>query len=112
MEMRRQRPDRSKSCHGLLRGVNRTKNSSFSDLSLTPIINGEFADSSMMKIAGWQGLGLFAIPESIREEITTIYGLQEVGVAEGVKERFYAMSVERKLKHSEVVVIRENATQG
>ncbi len=82
----------------------------FSDLSLTPIVKGEFADSAMLKIAGRQGLGLFAIPVSIQDDVTAIYGLREVGVAEGVKERFYAVSVERKLKHPAVVAIREHAS--
>ena len=72
----------------------------FSDLSLTPIVRGEFADSAMLKIAGRQGLGLFAIPVSIQDDVTAIYGLREVGVAEGVKERFYAVSVECKTQAS------------
>ena len=81
----------------------------FSDLHLTPIVMGEFADSAMLKIAGRQGLGLFAIPTSIQDDVTDIYGLREVGVVEGVKERFYAISVDRKLKHPAVIAIRENA---
>jgi LysR family transcriptional activator of nhaA len=81
----------------------------FNDLNLTPIVKGEFSDSAMLKIAGRQGLGLFAIPVSIREDVTAIYGLREVGMVAGVKERFYAVSVERKLKHPAVVAIRENA---
>lgn len=81
----------------------------FSELHLTPVIKGEFADSAMLKIAGRQGLGLFAIPISIQDEVAKIYGLYEVGVAEGLKERFYAVSVERKLKHPAVIAIRENA---
>lgn len=81
----------------------------FSDLGLTPRIKGEFTDSAMLKIAGRQGLGLFAIPVSIQDDVTAIYGLQQVGVAEGVSEQFYAVSVERKLKHPAVVAIREGA---
>jgi LysR family transcriptional activator of nhaA len=81
----------------------------FSDLNLTPIVKGEFADSAMLKIAGRQGLGLLAIPVNIRDDVTAIYGLREVGIVAGVKERFYAVSVERKLKHPAVVAIRENA---
>ncbi len=81
----------------------------FSDLNLTPIVKGEFADSAMLKIAGRQGLGLFAIPVSIQDDVTAIYGLREVGIVAGVKERFYAVSVERKLKHPAVVAIREKA---
>jgi hypothetical protein len=41
--------------------------------------------------------------------VTAIYGLREVGIVAGVKERFYAVPVERKLKHPAVVAIRENA---
>jgi LysR family transcriptional activator of nhaA len=81
----------------------------FSDLNLAPIVKGEFADSAMLKIAGRQGLGLFAVPVSIRDDVTAIYGLREVGIVAGVKERFYAVSVERKLKHPAVIAIRENA---
>jgi LysR family transcriptional activator of nhaA len=81
----------------------------FGDLSLKPIIKGEFADSAMLKIAGSKGLGLFPIPATIQEDVMTLYGLHEVGLVEGVKERFYAVSVERKLKHPAVVAIRKNA---
>lgn len=81
----------------------------FNDFHLTPIVMGEFADSAMLKIAGRQGLGLFAIPTSIQDDVTDIYGLREVGVVDGVKERFYAVSVDRKLKHPAVIAIRENA---
>jgi LysR family transcriptional activator of nhaA len=81
----------------------------FSDLNLTPIIKGEFADSAMLKIAGREGLGMFAIPASIQDDVTAIYSLHKVGAVAGVKERFYAVTVERKLKHPAVVAIRENA---
>lgn len=81
----------------------------FNDLSLTPIVKAEFADSAMLKIAGRQGLGLFAIPCVIQEDVTAIYGLREVGVVSGVKERFYAISVERKLKHPAILAIRAHA---
>ncbi|MEM8667969.1 MAG: LysR family transcriptional regulator [Planctomycetota bacterium] len=81
----------------------------FSDLDLAPRIAGEFADTAMLKIAGRQGLGLFAIPTNILEDVSSIYGLKEIGPATGIKERFYAVSVERKLKHPAVVAIREAA---
>ena len=81
----------------------------FRDLHMTPAVKGEFADSAMLKIAGRHGLGLFAIPVCIQDDVTAIYGLHEVGRVEGVKERFYAISAERKLKHPAVIAIRENA---
>lgn len=83
----------------------------FHDLQISPVIMGEFADSAMTKIAGRKGLGLFAVPTAIQEDVIDIYGLREVGFVEGVKERYYAVSVDRKLKHPAVIAIRENATR-
>ena len=80
----------------------------FGGLHLVPNIRGEFDDSAMMKIAARQGLGLFPTPECIRDEVANIYGLETLGVAEGVKDRFYAISTERKLKHPAVLAIREH----
>ncbi len=79
----------------------------FNDLRISPRVVGEFADSAMLKIAGRQGLGLFAIPSSILEDVTTIYGLCEVGPAAGIQEQFYAVSVDRKLKHPAVIAMIE-----
>jgi len=78
----------------------------FNDLNLAPAIHGEFADSAMMKIAGVNGLGLLAIPSLIEEEVRKYYGLHRVGIAAGVQEQFYAVSVERRIKHTGVLAIR------
>lgn len=81
----------------------------FNDLSLAPRICGEFADSAMMKIAGVSGLGLLAVPSIIEDEVQKMYGLRRIGTAAGVQEQFYAVSVERKIKHPGVLAIREAA---
>ena len=84
----------------------------FSDLNLSPRVCGEFADNAMMKIAGVSGLGLLAVPGIIEDDVRRIYGLHRVGVAVGVHEQFYAVSVERRIKHSGVLAIREQAKLG
>lgn len=81
----------------------------FRDGNLAPNIRGEFADSAMMKIAGVSGLGLLAIPGLIEDDVRQIYGLHRVGVAVGVQEQFYAVSVERRIKHAGVLAIRKQA---
>lgn len=81
----------------------------FRDLSLTPMVRGEFADSAMLKIAGRHGMGLFPVAARILDDVTSIYGLQLVGTAAGVTEQFYAVSVERKLRHPAVIAIRDSA---
>lgn len=82
----------------------------FSDLSLTPDIRGEFADSAMLKVAGSHGLGLLPIPSVIEEDAKRLYGLHRVGVAAGVKEQFYAISVERKIKNPGVLAMKKAVT--
>lgn len=82
----------------------------FHDLGFGPQVVGEFADSSMMKIAGSKGLGLLAIPSVVESDVKQAYGLTRVGVIEGVEEQFYAVSVERKITHPGVRAIRQKAS--
>ncbi len=81
----------------------------FHERGLTPFIQGEFADSAMLKIAGSRGTGLLAIPAIIEDEVKSTYGLHRIGLAEGIVERFYAISIERKLKHPGVAAIQETS---
>ena len=81
----------------------------FRDLGIAPHISGEFADSAMLKIAARRGLGLCAIPAIIQDEVAAMYRVQCVGLAEGVRERFFAVSVARKLQHPAVTAICERA---
>jgi len=71
----------------------------FNDLNVVPVVAGEFADSAMLKIAGRSGLGLFAIPEIIEEDVRKLYGLTRVGLAAGIEEQFHAVSVVRRVNH-------------
>jgi LysR family transcriptional activator of nhaA len=81
----------------------------FGAFHLRPEVRGEFADSAMLKIAGREGMGLFATPACIREDVQRMYGVREVGVLTGVKERFFALSTERKLRHPALMAIYAQA---
>jgi len=81
----------------------------FEDNELVPDIRGEFEDSAMLKIAARAGAGLFAAPAVIKNEIQEMYGVEPLGILPDVQERYYALSVERKLKHPAVVAISESA---
>ncbi|MFN8641090.1 MAG: transcriptional activator NhaR [Candidatus Binatia bacterium] len=78
---------------------------------LRPRIVSEFEDSALLKAFGERGVGLFAAPTAIEAEIRRQYGVQVVGRVEQVRERFYAISVERRLKHPAVVAISEAARE-
>lgn len=81
----------------------------FEDQGIEPRIVGEFEDSALMKVFGQLGAGMFAAPAIIRNEVTRQYHVREIGVVKGCREQFYAISVERKLKHPAVVAIAEAA---
>jgi LysR family transcriptional activator of nhaA len=78
---------------------------------IRPTLVGEFEDSALLKVFGQTGIGLFAGPSAIEEEIQRQYGVKAVGRIDEVRERFYAVSVERKLKHPAVVALSETARQ-
>ena len=76
---------------------------------IQPLIRGEFADSSVLKVFGSAGLGIFAIPSVVEGEIKKSYHVRLVGRVPALRERFYAISVERRLKHPAVMAITEAA---
>ena len=74
-----------------------------------PRIVGEFDDSALLKAFGEAGVGIFAGPTVIAEEICRMYRMSVIGETEEIKERFYAISPERRLRHESVVMITETA---
>lgn len=80
----------------------------FEENEIVPDVRCEFEDAAMLKIAGQSGLGIVAMPTIISDEVRTMYGLNTIAELP-VVERFYALSVERKLKHPAVVAISNAA---
>ena len=76
---------------------------------IRPRIVGEFEDTALMKVFGQDGIGLFPAPAVIEEEVCQQYNVHVVGRTETVRERYYAISVERRLKHPAVLAICESA---
>lgn len=74
-----------------------------------PSVRAEFDDSALLKVFGQQGVGLFAIPDAVEAEVCRQYRVRRVGRLPAIREQFYAISVERKLKHPAVLAIREAA---
>ena len=76
---------------------------------IRPVVLGEFDDSALLKVFGQTGAGLFAAPSVIEKEVRQQYGVRVVGHIESLRARFYAISVERKVKHPAVVAIADAA---
>jgi LysR family transcriptional activator of nhaA len=76
---------------------------------LHPQIVGEFDDSALLKVFGQSGAGVFAGPSVIENEIKQQYDVNLVGRTDAIHERFYAITVERRLRHPGVVAISTTA---
>jgi len=62
-----------------------------------------------MKAFGKSGSGIFVAPSVIADEVQAQYGVVLLGQTDAVTESFYAISVERKIKHPGIVAITEGA---
>jgi LysR family transcriptional regulator, transcriptional activator of nhaA len=84
----------------------------FGTHAIRPRIIGEFDDNALLKVFAQNGAGLFAAPAAVRKQICRQYNVVVVGMLEKVRERFYAISIERKLTHPAVTAILEEARRG
>jgi LysR family transcriptional regulator, transcriptional activator of nhaA len=81
----------------------------FSSLGIRPRVVAEFEDSALLKVFGHDGVGVFAGASAVEREIKEQYGVEILGRVESVRERFYAISAERRLKHPAIVAISQAA---
>jgi LysR family transcriptional regulator, transcriptional activator of nhaA len=76
---------------------------------LRPIVVGEFDDFALLRAFGQRAAGIFPVPAILEKEFRKLYDVQLLGSASGVSAHFYAVSIERRLKHPAVVAISETA---
>ena len=74
-----------------------------------PRVVAEFDDSALMKVFGQEDAGIFIAPAAIEAEVESQYRAVCIGRVNELKERFYAISVERRVLHPVVSVIMESA---
>jgi LysR family transcriptional activator of nhaA len=89
--------------------VRRSLNQWFDSKRIHPVVAGEFDDSALMFWFGQSGTGVFPAPSIMEATIQHDFGVKLVGRAPDVRERFYAISMEAKLKHPAVVAVCEAA---
>ena len=79
----------------------------FDGEGIRPRVVGEFDDSALLKTFGQGGAGVFAVPTAIEPETARQYGAAVIGRLDGIRLRYFAISVERRLKHPAVVAVSE-----
>ena len=81
----------------------------FEHAGIRPRIRGEFADSALLKVFGGAGEGVFAAPSVVEADVCRAYRVGVIGRAESLRERFYAISVQKRMQHPAVVAIAKAA---
>lgn len=83
----------------------------FNDHQVRPRVAAEFEDNALTNVFGQAGVGLFLAPTVVDAELSRQYGVRRLGILDEVRERFYAITVERRVTHPAVVAISETARQ-
>jgi LysR family transcriptional activator of nhaA len=81
----------------------------FQRTGIDPDVVAEFEDRALMKSFGEAGAGVFTSPTAVESDVLRKYGVELIGRTEDVKERYYAISAERRIKHPAVSAITETA---
>ncbi len=80
------------------------------DLSgVRPKVVGEFDDAALLELFGASGAGLFAAPAVVEAELRRQHGLGRLAELPGVRERYYVLTAERRLRNPAVVKLMETA---
>ena len=78
---------------------------------IRPMIVGEFEDSALLKVFGQAGSGVFAVASVVEKDVREQHRSLIVGRTDEVTEKFFAVSVERKIKHPAVVAVVRAASE-
>jgi LysR family transcriptional activator of nhaA len=87
--------------------LRRSLNHWFDRQGIAPRVVMEFEDSALLEAFGADGAGIFPAPSVVATEVMRQHSVQRVGDAAEVRERFYAISVARRLEHPAVVAIAD-----
>ena len=81
----------------------------FEKFGIRPAVVGEFEDYALLREFGRLGSGAFPVPMVLEHQFRRQLGVARIGVAVGARSHFYAISVERRIKHAAVVAICDTA---
>jgi LysR family transcriptional activator of nhaA len=81
----------------------------FAESGIRPRVVAEIEDGALLKAFGQAGAGVFVAPSAVEREIRRQYRVERIGRTDEVIERFYAISVERRIRHPAVLAVTEVA---
>ena len=79
------------------------------DNDIFPEIIAEFEDSALLKVFGQAGEGIFPVPTAIEDRIKKQFHVHLVGRLPDVKDKFYAISAEKRVQHEATLLVVKQA---
>ncbi len=73
--------------------------------NLRPEIVGEFEDNALLNTFGRSGMGLFPAPAMLADDVADQLRAEPVGEIAGVRDQYYVVSNERRIRHPAVEAI-------
>lgn len=92
--------------------VRRSLDQWFDERGIRPHVVGDFEDSALIKAFGQAGVGVFPVPTAIEAYVCKQYHVRVVGRLPELRERFFAITLGRKLKNPAVLAVVEAARKG
>ena len=81
----------------------------FEAQGLRPQVAAECQDGGLLKAFAEAGAGLVVVPAVVAGDVRERYGLRRLGEIPDVQERFYAVSLERRIRQPAVALVTEAA---
>ncbi|MBI5477665.1 MAG: transcriptional activator NhaR [Deltaproteobacteria bacterium] len=84
----------------------------FDGVRIRPVVVAEFDDSALLNSFAQDGAGVFATPSAVEKAVQRQYQVRLVARVAEVRERFFAITVQRRLLHPAVVAVCGAAREG
>jgi LysR family transcriptional activator of nhaA len=84
----------------------------FVQRGIRPIVKAEVEDAGLLRVFGSAGRGVFAVRAALKAEMEDLQDVRLVGACDGLRESYYAVSNERRIRHRGVAAIIEGARAG
>jgi LysR family transcriptional regulator, transcriptional activator of nhaA len=81
----------------------------FAKVGLRPTVAAEFDDAALLGAFGLRGVGAFPAATVTAREVERQSGVRAIGEVDEVRESYFAITVERRIKHPAVIAICEGA---
>ncbi|HEX4337224.1 MAG TPA: LysR family transcriptional regulator [Polyangiaceae bacterium] len=75
-------------------------------------VKAEVEDAGLLRAFGSAGRGIFPVRAALRAEVEDLRDVQLVGACDGLRESYYAVTTERRIRHKGLAAVVEAARSG